>query len=68
MEKDYSDYIRKGARITLRALVPFVNKKLEDTWGEDAVNKASYIWKKTGGSSKSKIYENCRWQNKMGFR
>ena len=52
MEKDYSDYIRKGARITLRALVPFVNKKLEDTWGEDAVNKASYIWKNTGGSSK----------------
>jgi len=55
MEKDYSDYIRKGARITLRALVPFVNKKLEDTWGEDAVNKASYIWKNTGGSSKRKF-------------
>jgi len=55
MEKDYSDYIRKGARITLRALVPFVNKKLEDTWGEDAVNKASYIWKNTGGSSNRKF-------------
>ena len=55
MEKDYSEYIRKGARITLRALVPFVNKKLEDTWGEDAVNKASYIWKNTGGSSNRKF-------------
>lgn len=55
MEKDYSEYIRKGARITLRALVPYVNKKLENTWGEDAVNKASYIWKNTGGSSKRKF-------------
>ena len=55
MEKDYSEYIKLGARITLRALVPFVNKRLEDTWGEDAVNKASFIWKNTGGSSKRKF-------------
>jgi len=58
MEKDFSEYIRRGARITLRALVLYVNSRLESKWEADAINKASYIWKNTGGSSKRTFVKN----------
>ena len=49
--KDYSEFIRSGARITLKLLVHYVNKRLQDKFGENWINVANYIYRDQGGSS-----------------
>lgn len=49
--KDYNEFIRSGARITLKLLVHYVNKRLQDKFGENWINVANYIYRDQGGSS-----------------
>ena len=51
VSRDYGEFIRKGARITLRVLVRYVNKRLYEHYGDNWIEVANYIYKDQGGSS-----------------
>ena len=50
-KKDYGEFIRSGARITLKLLVNYVNEKLQNQFGKDWIKIANYIYRNEGGSS-----------------
>ena len=61
-KKDYGEFIRSGARITLKLLVNYVNEKLQNQFGKDWIKIANYIYRNQGGSSgrELRINENGR--------
>lgn len=59
---DYSEVIRKGARIFLKPLVCFVNEKIQKEFGDDCIDIAKYIYSNSDGSNRELRVKNDRIQ------
>ena len=50
---DLGEFIRSGARVTLKPLVHFLNQRLEEKFGKDWVKITCFIYENSDSSNRS---------------